>query len=178
VDHPTAGAVRRQHPSAVLRNRLRLERRWGRPCLACNVCLRPGPEAAAALSAVQDRLLSLEPSLPRVPAPALHTNLAWLLPVHEEFSRPKDELWQQHGPGWLAVLAAATGEVAASGFSYGGPLRDPARLVRWLAATEFQVHVGVSELLVVRELTFPSLDHRILHRLALAPSGPEDFSPG
>jgi len=217
-----AAEVRRQHRPAVLTNRLRLERRWGRPCLTYNVCLRPGPEAAAALSAVQDRVLDLEPSLLRVLAPALHTNLAWLLPVHQEFGRPKDELWQRHGPGWLAVLTAAAGRtrgfrlcyrrlvatdaaiivvadepnqvdglrrelapvlavpggvsagelVHATLFRYGGPLGDPASLVRWLAAAELQVEVGVSELLVVRERIFPSLDYQVLHRLALAPGGP------
>jgi hypothetical protein len=224
VDHPTAAEARRQHAPAVLANRLRLERRWGRPCLAYNVCIRPGPDAAAALSAVQDRVLSEEPSLLRVPAPALHTNLAWLLPVDQEFVRPKDELWRRHGPRWLAVLTAAVGRargfrlcyrhlvatdaaiigvadepnqvsalrrelapaLAVPGglsagelvhttlFRYGGPLRDPAALVCWLAATEFQVDVDVSELLIVRELTFPSLDYQVLHRLALAPSGPGD----
>lgn len=216
-----AAEAQRQHRPAVLANRLRLERRWGRPCLAYNVCVRPGPDAAAALSAVQDRVLSLEPSLLRVPAPALHTNLAWLLPVHQEFGRPKDELWQRHGPGWLAILTAAAGTadgfrlcyrrlvatdaaiivvadepnqvsalrrelmgvlpvpgglsagelVHATLFRYREPLRDPASLVHWLGAAEFQVDVDVSELLVVRERTFPSLDYQILHRLALAPSG-------
>jgi len=226
VDHPVAAEVRRQHGPAVLANRLRPERRWGRPCLAYLVCLRPGPAAAAALSAVQGQVLGLEPSLLRVPVRALHTSVAWLLPVHEEFGRPKDELWQRHGPRWLAVLAAAVGttagfrlcyrrlvatdaaiiavadepnqvsalrrelapELAVPGglsagtlvhttlFRYGGPLRDPASLVRWLAAAEFHIDADVSELLVVRETTFPSLGGQILHRLALAPSGPGSCS--
>jgi hypothetical protein len=216
-----AAEVRRQHRPAVLANRLRLERRWGRPCLAYNVCIRPGPDAAAALSAVQDRVLTLEPSLLRVPVPALHTNLVWLLPVHQEFGRPKDELWQRHGPGWLAILAAAAGPargfrlcyrrlvatdaaiiavadepnrvsalrrelapvlpvpgglsagelVHTTLFRYRGPLRDPASLVRWLVAAEFRADADVSELLVVRERIFPSLDNQILHRLALGTTG-------
>jgi hypothetical protein len=102
--HPIAAETQRQHRPAVLTNRLRLERRWGQPCLAYNVCIRPAPAAAAALSAVQEAVLDLEPSLLRVPAPALHANLAWLLPVHQEFGRPKDELWQSHGSGWMTIL--------------------------------------------------------------------------
>jgi len=225
VDHPIAAEAQRQHRPAVLANRLRPERRWGRPCLAYNVCMRPGP-AAAALAAVEDRVLSLEPSLLRVPVPALHTNLAWLLPVHQEFGRPKDELWQRHGPGWLAILTTVLGAagsfrlcfrqlvatdaaiivvadepnqvsvlrrelapalpvpgglsagelVHTTLFRYGGPLRDPASLVHWLAAAEFHIDVDVSELLVIRERIFPSLDYQVLHRLALAPSGPGDAS--
>jgi hypothetical protein len=35
--------------------------------------------------------------------------LAWLLPVHQEFGRPKDELWQRHGPRWLAILTGMLG---------------------------------------------------------------------
>ena len=108
MNHLAAG-VRRQHSAAVLSNRLRLEHRWGQPCLAYNVCTRPGAAAAAALSAIQERTLSLEPSLLRVPAPALHANLAWLLPVHQEFGRPKDELWRRHGPGWISILTGVLG---------------------------------------------------------------------
>jgi len=55
------------------------------------------------------RALRREPSLLRVPQPALHANLAWLLPMHQEFGHPKDELWQQHGPQWIATLAEAAG---------------------------------------------------------------------
>jgi len=64
-------------------------------------------------------------------------------------------------------------------FRYGGPLGHPASLVRWLAATEFHIDAGVSELLVVRETTFPSLDCQVLHRLALAPgvTGPSAARP-
>jgi hypothetical protein len=109
VDHPAAG-VQRQHTPAVLANQLLLADRWGQPCRAYNVCTRPGPAAAAALAALQARALRLEPSLLRVPEPALHINLAWLLPVHQEFGRPKDELWQRHGPQWLATLAETAGQ--------------------------------------------------------------------
>lgn len=107
--HPIAAETQRRYRSAVLTNRLRFERRWGQPCLAYNVCIRPGPAASATLSAVQEAALDLEPSLLRVPAPALHTNLAWLLPVHQEFGRPKDELWRLHGPGWMTTLTGILG---------------------------------------------------------------------
>jgi hypothetical protein len=126
VDHPTAGGVQREYAPAVLANRLRLDRRWGRPCLGYNLCLRPAPAAAAGFSAVQQPLLAAEPSLLRVPEQALHANVSWLLPVHREFGRPKDELWRRHGAGWLAIVGSA---LAAAAVPY--PLR-----YRHLVATD------------------------------------------
>jgi hypothetical protein len=55
-------------------------------------------------------------------------------------------------------------------FRYAGPLRDPAELLRRLAASELDIDIDVSELLVVRERVFPSLDYEILHRISLAPA--------
>jgi hypothetical protein len=214
--------VQRQHTSAVLANQLMLADRWAQPCQAYNVCIRPGPTAAAALAAVQARVLRLEPSLLQVPEPALHINLAWLLPVHQEFDRLKDELWQRHSPQWLATLAKTAGKTGrfrlsyrhlaatssaiitvadepnrlsalrrqllpllhlpGSGsagdlahitlFRYATLLHDPASLLRWLAAAEFSLDIEVSELLVIRERIFPSLDCQILHRLPLASASP------
>jgi hypothetical protein len=220
--HPIAAETQSRHRPAVLTNRLRLERRWGQPCLAYNVCIRPGPAAAAALSAVQEAALDLEPSLLRVPAPALHANLTWLLPVHLEFGRPKDELWRLHGPEWMTILTGVVGGtrsfrlryrhlvatdaaiivvadepnrvsalrrellpvlpvpsdlsagelVHMTLFRYARRLRDPALLMRWLADSEFRIDVEVTELLVVREHTFPSLDYQVLRCLALPPADP------
>ena len=214
--------MQRQHTPAVLANQLLLADRWGQPCRAYNVCIRPGPAAAAALAALQARALRLEPSLLRVPERALHISLAWLLPVHQEFDRPKDELWQRHGPQWLATLAEAAGRtsrfrlafrhlaatssaiITAAGepnrlsalrrellpllhlpgsgsagdlahitlFRYARPLHDPASLLRWLAATQLSLDIEASELLVIRERIFPSLDYEILHHLPLAPASP------
>src|SRR5262249_37390397 len=142
---------------------------------------------------------------------ALHANLAWLLPAHQEFNRPKDELWQRHGPQWLATLAdtaattssfrltfrhlAATisavvtvadepnpfsalrrelipllrlsGSASAGNpahitlFRYATPLRDPASLLQWAAATTFCLDIDVSELLIIKERVYPSLDYEI-----------------
>lgn len=206
----------------MLANQLQLAHRWGQPCRAYNVCIRPGPAAAATLATLQADALRLEPSLLRVPERALHANLVWLLAVHQEFGRPKDELWQRHDPQWTATLAdaaartssfrlsfqplAATSSAiitvadepnrlsalrreltpllhlpgsASAGdlahitlFRYATPLRDPASLLQWLAATEFHLDIEVSDLLVIRERIFPSLDYEILHRLPLAPASP------
>jgi hypothetical protein len=104
-----ADQVRRQHDGAVRANRVQASDRWGRPCLAYLVCVRPSRAAAAALGRVQDGAQRLEPSLLRVPAPALHTSVIWLLPVHEEFGQPKDALWQQDGPRWVDTLASIAG---------------------------------------------------------------------
>jgi hypothetical protein len=222
MGHPHAAGVQRQHAPAVLANRLLLAHRWGQPCRAYNVCIWPGTATATALVALQARVLRLEPALLRIPERALHTNLAWLLPAHQEFDRPKDELWQRHGPRWLATLAAVTATTssfrlryqrlvatnsavitvadepnrlsalrrellpllqlpgsASAGelthitlFRYAQPLHDPSALLRRLAATRFCLDIDVSELLVIRERVYPSLDYQILHRLPLAPTSP------
>jgi hypothetical protein len=222
MGHPDAAGVQRQHAPAVLANQLLLAHRWGQPCRAYNVCTRAGSTGAAALAAIQASTLRLEPSLLRVPEHALHANLAWLLPVHQEFDRPKDELWRRYGPQWIATLAdvaartssfrlcyrrlvatnsavitvadepnrlsalrrelmplldvpgsRSAGDLAhITLFRYARPLRDPASLLRWLAATEFRLDIDVSELLVIRERIFPSLNYEILHRLPLAPDSP------
>jgi hypothetical protein len=69
----------------------------------------PGLPPAAALATIQESTLRREPSLLRAPAPALHASLAWLLPVHQEFDRSKDELWQRHGLKWMSVLTGVLG---------------------------------------------------------------------
>jgi hypothetical protein len=216
VDHALASGVQDKYLPSVLANRLLLEHRWGRPCLAYNVCVLPGT-ASAALPAIQAAAMNMEPSLLRIPERALHTNVFCLLPVHEEFDQHKDELWQCHGGGWMASLADVAGKTGSfrlhyqclvatdsaiiavadepnplsafrreltpvlrfpgnlnagelvhmTLFGYAGPLRDPASLVRWLGATEFDIAVDVSELIVMRELIFPSLGYEIVHRLPL-----------
>src|SRR5215472_2617934 len=106
---PQSALVQHQHAPAVLANRLARAERWGRPCLAYNVCVWPDSTGAAAFAAVQARVLDIEPSLLQIPAEALHSCLAWLLPGHEEFDCHKEELWRRHGPQWTAALADAAG---------------------------------------------------------------------
>jgi hypothetical protein len=117
MEHPAAG-VQRQHAPAVLANQLQVADRWGQPCRAYNACIQPGPEASAALAAIQESALRLEPSLLRAPESALHANVTWLLPVHKEFGTPKDELWQQHGPRWAGTLADAAGRTSTFRLRY------------------------------------------------------------
>ena len=106
---PTAADLQRRHAPALLAGDLLPERRWVQACLAYHVSGRPGPEARASLSRIQEGVLALEPALLRVPAHALHANLVWLLPVPQEFGRPKDELWRRHGPQWMAILDGVVG---------------------------------------------------------------------
>lgn len=117
MSHP-AEDVQRQHAPAVLAGQVKPAHRWGQPCQAYNVCIRPGRSAAAALLALQAQVLRLEPSLLRVPEHALHANLAWLLPVHQEFGRPKDELWEQHASQWLATLADAAASTGSFSLTF------------------------------------------------------------
>ncbi len=220
MGHPTVADIQRRYAPSVLACDLLVERRWGQACLAYHVCIHPGPGPGASLSLIQEGVLDLEPSLLRVPAHALHANLVWLLPVHQEFDRPKDELWPRHGPEWLAILGGIVGRaqsfplrlrhlVATDSaviavaeepnpfsalrrelrsalrvpgslsagelvhmplFRYAGPLRDPALLMRRLAAG-VDIDVAVREVLVVREHIFPSLNYEVLHRISLAPPG-------
>ncbi len=102
----------------MLTGQVQLASRWGQPCRAYHVCVRPGPAAAAALAALQARVLQLEPALLAVPEHALHANLTWLLPVTQEFDRPKDELWQQRGPEWTATLADAASRTSGFGLTF------------------------------------------------------------
>jgi hypothetical protein len=111
MSHP-AEDVQRQHTPAVLANQVQLAGGWGQPGRAYNVCIRPGRAAASALTTLQRSAL-LEPSLLQVPEPALHANLAWLLPVDQDFDRPKDELWQRHSPRWLAILAGTAARTSS-----------------------------------------------------------------
>jgi hypothetical protein len=113
-----ADILERQHRPAVLANRLHFAERWNQPCLAYNACIRPGPSATAALSALQARVLRREPSLRRIPESALHASLVWLLPVQEEFGRRKDELWQRNGPGWVAALAGVAARTGSFRLSF------------------------------------------------------------
>jgi len=187
----TAADIQREHKVPVLTGQVLAERRWGQPCLAYSACVQPGMEARADLSGVQESVLSLEPSLLRVPERALHANLVWLLPVHQEFDRTKDELWDLHLATDSAIIAVAEepnglsalrrklmsalsvpGSLSAGDlvhttlFRYARPLRDPATLMRRLAAG-VHVDVDVYEVLVVRERIFPSLDYEVLRRVVL-----------
>jgi hypothetical protein len=55
--------------------------------------------------------------------------------------------------------------VHVSLFRYCQPLGDPARLMSALTELEFTIETEVSELLAIRETTFPCLDYEVLHRL-------------
>lgn len=200
-------------------HRLSIASDWGQPCLSYLLCIRPDADAQASLSAVQDAVAGPEPSLLRIPPGALHISIAWLIPVHQEFSQPKEELWAQHGPGWRTAIAAAlrshppfrlrlrhlvatdagvilvagapnqvtalrrrlAGPLALPGrqlsrgefvhttlFRYGGPLADPAGLLRRVTGTPVDVQLTVHEMLLVRERIFPSLGCQAVHNFILA----------
>lgn len=104
--------IQARHAQAVRAGRLRLADRWGQPCLGYVFCFRPDSAGGTAFAAVQQEILSLEPSLLRQPEAALHSSIAWLLPVHREFDQPKDETWQHFGSDWLTTIAKITDTVA------------------------------------------------------------------
>jgi len=55
--------------------------------------------------------------------------------------------------------------VHVSLFRYRQALRDPEGLLRALSALDFMIETEVSELLAIRETTFPCLEYEVLHRL-------------
>jgi hypothetical protein len=52
-------------------------------------------------------------------------------------------------------------------FRYGGPLNDPARFLALLENTRVEVAAEVDELVVSKELVYPSLRTEVLERLPL-----------
>jgi hypothetical protein len=215
-----AAQLQSVYTADVLSNRLNLEHRWGKPCLSYFACMRPGMAAAKGLAGVQDAIGD-QPALLRVPPAALHTSLVWLLPVHEEFTVPKDDLWAEQEPRWLAifrqvlaslprfrlsftqVVATDTAVIAVASapnqagelrrrltrcldlpwlsssgslvhttlFRYRGALGDPASFLRHVRALEVTVHMAVREVLILREMVFPSLQYEIVHRFPLPTRG-------
>ncbi len=215
------GPLRAQHRDRVLGNDLSLAAGWGRPCLSYLLCVRPGEATQARLAAVQDAVAGPESSLRRVPPHALHFSVAWLLGVHETFSRPKDELWAQYGPGWLATLNAVLAglppftlrlrELAATDtaviavadapnpvtdlraeltgalprprnlplsrgelvhttlFRYGAPLAAPGAFLERVAGATVNVQVSVHEMVLIREVVFPSLGFQTIQNFTLGP---------
>jgi hypothetical protein len=208
--------LRERFAAAVLANELQLTADWGQPCLGYLLLVRPDPAATAAFSALQDRVLALEPGLLRQPGRALHSTVGFLVPVHRPVAGDKDEIWRRNGSRWVAAIKSArsTGRdpfrlryrrlvatdaaiiavadlpnpitglrqalepslglpwplakgplVHVSLFRYGRPLGDPAGLLRALAALEFTIETEVSELLAVRETTFPCMEYEVLERL-------------
>jgi hypothetical protein len=213
--------LRERHEHAVLSNSLRLDHRWGRQCRAFNLYIVLEQAAVAALGEVQREVLVLEPLLLRVPPPALHVSVAWLIPVHQEDAAvPKDAQWARRGRHWCAeirtVLAglapfdltytsliATDSAVIASAeprdivnrlrselvkrlmlpddlnrgelvhttlFRYSAPLAQPERLLRRLSRMHLRIGTRVSELTVVREEVFPSLQTQVLGRYHLTAS--------
>jgi hypothetical protein len=208
-----------RHAPAVLANDLQIADQWGAPCLGYLLVLRPDPAATAALSAVQDGVHALEPTLLRQPEAAFHSLVAFLVPVFAEPGQPKDEIWQQHAADWLDVMSRAAAALMTSPirlcfrrliatsaaiiavadlpnpitelrrdltaaldlpwplakgplvhvtlFRYSEPLADPAGLLRYLQAQDLAIAAEISELLMVRETTFPSLEYEVLHRLPI-----------
>jgi hypothetical protein len=208
--------LRDRFAPAVLANELQFASDWGTPCLGYLLVLRPDEAARDALAALQDRVQALEPGLLRQPGHALHSTVAFLVPVHRPVAGDKNEIWAGNAGRWVAAIQSARSlspapfrlryrrlvatdaaiiavadtpapitalrqELEArlelpwplakgplshvSLFRYREPLRDPAGLLRTLAALEFTIETEVSELLTIRETTFPFLEYEVLHRL-------------
>jgi hypothetical protein len=159
------------HAPAVLAGDLKLCTKWGAPGVGYLLLFRPDAGASAALAEVQDQVLALEPALLRQPETRLHTSVAWLLPVAREFSEPKDALWAEHGEDWLKIIESVTESIQPIRLRYRRlvqqPLSDPAGLLHRLEAMPVAIETGVSELLVIRESVYYTLEYEVLRRLPL-----------
>lgn len=111
-----ADEAQARHAPAVRANSVTLATSWGEACLGYLLLFRPSPAATAALAAVQDQVLVLEPDLLRQPGPAMHSTAGFLIPVFRPVGQPKDEIWRRHGERWTRVI----GERVAA---LDGPLR-------------------------------------------------------
>jgi hypothetical protein len=65
------------------------------------------------------------------------------------------------------ITYSDVGLVHSSLLRYRQPLADPAGLMRCLESTPISIETKVSEMLMVREFTFPTLDYEILRTLPL-----------
>lgn len=77
---------------------------WGSPCCAYNLQIALAEQQAIRIAEVQDDLARWEPGLLRVPGPALHISVAWVLPVHEEFEAAKTEVWERNRRAWVPEI--------------------------------------------------------------------------
>jgi len=105
-----------RHAPAVLANRLQLAGTWGEPCLGYLLLFRPSAQVTAELAALQEQVLALEPDLLRQPGSAMHSTVAFLVPVYRPVDQDKDEIWRLRGERWLRVIGAHTAGIR-------GPLR-------------------------------------------------------
>jgi hypothetical protein len=81
------------------------------------------------------------------------------------------ELTAALGLPWQ-ICYGSVGIVHTSLLRYSGPLADPAGLLRHLHSTPIAVETQVSELLMIREVRYPTLDYQILQRLPLRAGRP------
>jgi 2'-5' RNA ligase len=148
-----AAELREAHRATVTGNRVRLDGWWAQSCRAYNLHILPAPPAREALSRVQARLTRLEPGLHVVPTAALHISVAWLLAVHADYERPKDELWATHGDAWTRQLARIASEIPPFRLRYGQVVATDSAIIA-LASPRAPVN---------------ALREEVAHRVALPP---------
>src|SRR5215212_4618338 len=179
----------------VARNEVRASPLWARPCRAYNVHIELDPHTKASLGKTQQALKRAEPDLLACPRKTLHVSLAWLVAVHASYPVAKDSLWERHAEEWMAELARiAAGStpfrityehvvatdsavialaepadlVHTTLFRYRGALSDSEKFLAMLEDTSAGATAEVEELVVSKELVYPSLEAEVLGRLPLA----------
>lgn len=90
---------------------------WGSSCCAYNLQIGLDERQAQRIADVQDDLGRDEPGLLRVPRHALHVSVAWVLPVHEEFELPKNDVWERNRRVWVPEIRDLVGSVPEFGIS-------------------------------------------------------------
>lgn len=82
---------------------IQAEELWGRPCLAYNLQVFLPIGVRQELVSIQDRFADFA-GLLRVPPPALHATVGWLLEVRTTYPADKEALWRRHGERWRSAL--------------------------------------------------------------------------
>lgn len=105
--------LRQVQAERIRENGLHFDRRWDSQCCAYNLHIRLEKQEAEHVAEIQDELLGGEPDLLRIPQYALHISVAWVLPVHEEFEIPKDEMWARNRHLWDLEIRELVASVPA-----------------------------------------------------------------
>jgi hypothetical protein len=151
-----AELLREKHDTAVRSNSVKIDPQWHADCRAFNIQVALPGDAKRALGEFQDAIQDVEPDLLRCPVDTLHISLMPLLAVRVEYSRPKEELWDESAPRWLRALEDAVSTETSISLHF-----------RQVVATDAAVVVVAAPVEPVNELR-----RRIASRLELPPAPP------
>jgi len=78
---------------------------WRSPCCGFTYLAVPGRETINALSRLQKKIASVEPTLLSTPRHSLHITILPLLKVRQNYGEDKHLIWRRHGAGWTRTIS-------------------------------------------------------------------------